>query len=92
MTHTIRVDTGSCDHRPRCANCSTERSANKVGYARFAMNSSPITTTLCQTTNIRREWEERGETIIRTIFKQRTGGVTEKRDQPEWMTDGRSSR
>ena len=28
--------------------------------------------------------------IIRTISKQHTGGVMEKKDQPELMTDGRS--
>jgi hypothetical protein len=28
--------------------------------------------------------------IIRTIFKQHIGGVTKKKDQPEWMTDGPS--
>jgi hypothetical protein len=28
--------------------------------------------------------------IIRTISKQHTGGVTKKKDQPEWMTDGPS--
>ena len=27
---------------------------------------------------------------IRTISKQHTGGVTKKKDQPEWMTDGPS--
>jgi len=30
--------------------------------------------------------------IIRTISKQHIGGVTEKKDQPEWITDGRSAR
>jgi hypothetical protein len=29
--------------------------------------------------------------IIRTTSKQRTGGVTEKKDQPEWMTNGHQS-
>ena len=41
-----------------------------------------------QTTLNRREWEGRGETTIQTISKQHTGGVMEKRDQAEWMTDG----
>jgi hypothetical protein len=63
---------------------------NKLEYVRSATKSSPTTTTSFQTTGIRKEWNERGETIIRTIFKRRTGGVTEKKDQPEWMTDGRS--
>jgi hypothetical protein len=31
-----------------------------------------------------------GEMIIRTIFKQHIGGAMGKKDQPEWMTDGRS--
>jgi hypothetical protein len=28
--------------------------------------------------------------IIRTTSKQHTGGAMEKKDQPEWMTDGQS--
>jgi hypothetical protein len=44
----------------------------------------------CLTTGNRKEWAELGEMIIRTISKQPTGGVTEKKDQPEWMTDGPS--
>jgi hypothetical protein len=28
--------------------------------------------------------------IIQRIFKQRTGGAMKRKDQPEWMTDGRS--
>ena len=39
---------------------------------------------------IPKEWEEHGETTTPTISKQHTGGVMGKRDQPEWMTDGRS--
>jgi len=34
---------------------------------------------------------ESEETTIRTILKQHTGGATEKKDQPEWMTDGPSA-
>lgn len=45
----------------------------------------------CQITEVRKEWEERGEMIIRTISKQHTGGATKKRDQPGWMGDGRSA-
>ncbi len=33
----------------------------------------------------------RGEMTIQTISKQHTGGVTKKKDQPEWMANGRSS-
>jgi hypothetical protein len=29
--------------------------------------------------------------IIRTISKQHTGGAMERKDQPEWMTNGRSA-
>jgi len=32
-----------------------------------------------------------GEMIIRTISKRHIGGAMEKKDQPERMTDGRSS-
>jgi hypothetical protein len=39
----------------------------------------------------RKEWAERGGMTIRTIFKQPTGGATEKKDQPEWASDGRSA-
>jgi hypothetical protein len=38
---------------------------------------------ICQTTGIPKEWEERGETTIRTISKQHTGGAMEKRAQPD---------
>jgi hypothetical protein len=57
-----------------------------------AMKSSPTTTTSFQTTRIRKGWEERGETTIRTIFRQHTGGVTGKKDPPEWMKFIRSCR
>jgi len=43
-----------------------------------------------QTTGIPKEWEERGEMTTQTISKQHTGGVTEKKDQPESMTNGPS--
>src|SRR5208283_4719085 len=46
--------------------------------------------TSCQTTRIPKEWEGRGEMTIRTISKPHTGGVTKRRDQPEWTNDGRS--
>src|SRR5271169_1414675 len=69
----------------------------KIGFrdasgdnAQSATKSSRITTTSCQTTKIRRGWEERGETITRTISKQHTGGVMGKKDQPEWMTANQS--
>jgi hypothetical protein len=54
------------------------------------MKSSLTTATSCRIIRIPKAWEELGETTIQTISKQRTGGVTEKRDQPEWMTDGPS--
>ena len=44
-----------------------------------------------QITEIPKEWEERGETIIQTISKQHIGGAMEKKDPPEWMTDGESA-
>src|ERR1700722_11882171 len=43
-----------------------------------------------QTTGIPKEWDERGAMTPQTISKQHTGGVTEKKDQPESMTNGRS--
>jgi hypothetical protein len=42
-----------------------------------------------RTIKIRKEWVERGETIIPTTFKQHIGGATERRDQPGW-TNNRS--
>src|SRR5271169_2113971 len=70
----------------------------KIGFrdasgdnAQSATKSSRITTTSCQTTKIRRGWEERGETITRTISKQHTGGVMKKKSPPEWKTDYRSA-
>jgi hypothetical protein len=49
--------------------------------------ASPTTTSF-QIIRIPKEWAELGEMIIRTTSKQPTGGVTEKKDQPEWMADG----
>jgi hypothetical protein len=68
---------------------STSRLWSRIGSARSATKNSPTTTTSSPTTGIQKEWEERGETTIQTIFKQHTGGATEKKDQPEKMTDGR---
>jgi hypothetical protein len=48
------------------------------------MKSSRTITTSFQTIGIPRGWAELGETTTQTIFKQRTGGVTKKKDQPEW--------
>jgi hypothetical protein len=79
--HIIQGDTGNCDHRARCANFSTGRYANRVEYAQSATKSSPTITTWFRIIEIRKEWVERGETIIRTTFKQHTGGVTKKKDQ-----------
>ena len=49
-----------------------------------ATKNSPTTTTLCQIIGIPKEWEGHGETTIRTISRQHTGGAMEKRDLPEW--------
>jgi len=89
--HTIHVDIGNCGHRPRCGSCLTERSENKLAFARSATKSSPTTMTWFRTIGIPKEWAERGETTIQTISKQHIGGVTERKDQPEGMTDGRSA-
>ena len=56
-------------------------------YALSAWKSSPTIATSCRITDIPKEWEERGETIIRTTSKQRTGGAMKKRDQAEWMAN-----
>src|SRR5579864_2760134 len=55
------------------------------------MKNSRSTTTLSQTIRIPKGWAERGETIIRTISKQHTGGATEKKDQPGWDDLGRAN-
>ena len=60
------------------------------GICAISTKRLPITTTLCQTIEIQKGWEERGEMIIRTISKQCTGGATEKKDRSEWMTNGES--
>jgi hypothetical protein len=44
----------------------------------------PTTAMPCQTTDIVKEWEAHGETIIRTISRPCIGGATEKKDQTEW--------
>lgn len=56
-----------------------------------ATKNSPTTTTLCRITRIPKGWEGLGETTIQTTFEQRIGGAIQRRDQPEWMTDGRSA-
>ena len=66
----------NCDHRPRCASCSTARSANKLVYAQSATKSFAIITTSSPTIGIRKEWAEGGGTIIRTTSKPHIGGVT----------------
>jgi hypothetical protein len=70
---------------------TSEAESCRTEYAQSATMSSRTTTTLCQTTEIPKAWEGSGEMTIRTISKQHTGGVTEKKDQPEWMTDGQSA-
>src|SRR5947199_228532 len=55
------------------------------------LKSSPTITISYRITRTRKEWAVRGEMTIQTISKQHTGGVTKKKDQPEWMANGRSS-
>src|SRR5229473_1120781 len=88
-TGITRGDIGNSGRQQKCGNCLTARSLSRTGYVQSVTKSLRITTTLCQTTEIRRVWEERGETTIRTIFKQHTGGAMKRKDRPEW-TDGRS--
>jgi hypothetical protein len=45
---------------------------------------------LCPTIGIRRGWAAPGGMIIQITSKQHIGGAMKKKDQPEWMTDGRS--
>ena len=52
------------------------------------MKSSRAVRTSSRIIEIPKAWAERGETTIRTISKQRTGGVTATKDQPEWLIDG----
>jgi hypothetical protein len=61
------------------------------GICPICLEEFTTTTMSCRITKTPREWEELGETTIRTTSKQHTGGATKKRDQPEWMTDGRSA-
>jgi hypothetical protein len=51
------------------------------------MKSSRITAISCRTTGIPKGWEEPGETTIRTISRQSTGGATQKRDRPDSTTE-----
>ena len=37
-----------------------------------------------RTTRTPKEWEGRGEMTIPTISKQHIGGVTKRKDRPEW--------
>ena len=59
------------------------KSGDRAAYARSATKNSLITTTLFRTTGIPREWEGRGETIIRIISRRCIGGATKRRDQHE---------
>jgi hypothetical protein len=45
----------------------------------------------CPTTGTRKEWAAPGATTIPTTFKPHTTGATMKKDQQEWMADGRLS-
>jgi hypothetical protein len=51
----------------------------KTGNVPSATKNSRITTTLCQTIGIPKEWEELGETTTQITSKLHIGGVTEKR-------------
>jgi hypothetical protein len=64
------------------------RLSSKTGYVLSVTRNSLTTTTSCQITKSLKGWQEHGETTIQTIFKQHTGGATEKRDQLAWVTDG----
>src|SRR5689334_250288 len=79
--HIIQGDTGNCDHRRRCVNCSTGKSASKLASVPSATKCSVITTTSSPITGTQKVWAGRGETIIRTTFRPHTGGVTKKKDQ-----------
>jgi len=62
----------------------------KCALCQEEFTSSRTTLTLCRITRIPKGWEEPGETTVRTISKQHTGGAMGKMDPPEWMSDGRS--
>jgi len=57
-------------------------------YVRSATKSFAIITTSSPTIGIRKEWAEGGGTIIRTTSRQYIGGVTKRRDQSEWISEG----
>jgi hypothetical protein len=55
--------------------------SSKIGNAQSATKSSRITTTSFRTTGTPRVWEGRGETTTQTMFEQRIGGATVKKDR-----------
>ena len=55
---------------------------------RSATKSFAIITTSSPTIGIRKEWAEGGGTIIQTTSKPHIGGVTKRRDQSEWISEG----
>ena len=84
MIRIIRGDIGNSGPPLKCGNFSTGKLSSRTGNALSAMKSSQTITMWFPTTGIRKEWAELGEMITRTTSKQRTGGVTEKKDRPEW--------
>jgi hypothetical protein len=66
------------------------KTVQQPGYARSATKTSLITAMSSRTTRIRKEWAERGGTIIRTISRQHIGGITKKGINENRMPYGRS--
>jgi len=58
-----------------------------MANAQSATTSSLTTAISFRITDTRKEWEARGETTIRTIFKPHTGGATEKKGRADLMSD-----
>ena len=90
-TRTTREDTRNCAHRGKCESWSIAKSSSRTEYAPSALKSSLTTTMWCRTIKTRKEWAEPGETTTQTTCRQRIGGAIQKRDQPEWKTNGRSA-
>jgi hypothetical protein len=79
----IREDTENSDRTEKCGSSLAGKSLHRTELAPSAKGSSRTTPTLFPTTSIPEVWAERGETIIRTIFRLYTGGATGRRDRAE---------
>jgi hypothetical protein len=68
----------------RSQNYETRAGANDTQSSRHILKVGIPSPTI----KARREWAEAGGTIIRITSRQYIGGVTKRRDQSEWISEG----